>query len=183
MGTSQPANVDIILTPDPSCPDGIRFDMQSPLKNGNELVFKNPKKDDWFDVVFTIVDDQNTGYLFPDDKKKAMFVRPVDDASDPCPDDWDNPEYWDQFEAKTVTGNNRSLRVRNHNETVQLFKFCLWFTKTPKDDGPCIAYDPIGSNQNGTRRSTTTFSSTTTTLAIGAAVVAVLVVGYTMLMK
>jgi hypothetical protein len=143
--------------------------MSSSLKNGDELTFKNPKQGDWFEVDFTIVDDQNTGYLFPKDPKKAMYVRPVADVTEPCPEDWNNPEYWPQFEAKNVSSNNRTLKVKNLNQDVQLFKFTLWVTKTPKDNGPCIAYDPIGSNQNGGFGAGTGGGGTlsTTTLVVG----------------
>ena len=174
MGIAQGASVDIILTPDASAPNGIRFDMTSSFKNGNELTFKNPKKGDWFDVDFNIIDKQDTGYLFPDDPEKAMFVTPVSNLSDPCPEDWNNPQYWAQFQATKVTKGNRTLQVKNLNETVQLYKFCLWFTKTPKANGPCIPYDPIGNNQNaGSGRSYAMLSPVS--LAIGAAEIVVVV--------
>jgi hypothetical protein len=174
MGTAQAASVDIILTPDASAPNGIRFEMSSSFKNGNELTFKNPKKGDWFDIDFNIVDQDDTGYLFPDDPEKAMYVKPVDNVTDPCPENWDDPQHWDQFQAKKVTKGHRTLEVKNLNETIQLYKFCLWFTKSPKDNGPCIPYDPIGSNQNaGSNRSFAMLSPIN--LAIGTATVAVVV--------
>jgi hypothetical protein len=182
MGTAQPASVDITITPDPSKPDGVSFSMSSSFKQGNELTFKNPKKGDWFEIDFNIVDPQNTGYLFPDDKKKAMYVKTISDVTEKCPDDWNDPQYWDQFVAQTVTGNNRTLKVKDLNETIQLFAFSLWFTKTPKDNGPCICYDPIGSNQNA--GGTFSFVQNVATVAmVGALVVVVAVVGYTMFAK
>lgn len=178
MGTAQQVSVDIVLKPDANAPHGIHFDMVSNLKKGDELTFKNAKKGDWFEIDFNIVDDEDTGYLFPDDHEKAMYVTPVNSVSDPCPQDWNCPEYWPQFEAKNVTKGNRTLRVKNLNETVQLYKFCFWLTKTPKDNGPCIPYDPIGSNQNAGSGSSF-LSATDTTLLVGAAVViAVAVVAY-----
>ena|SRR5215210_5275479 len=178
MGTSKSVSVDIILKADTSAPHGVCFDMASSYKKGNELTFKNDKKGDWFEVEFHIVDDDKTGYVFPDDPAKAMYVTPVDSVDDPCPENWDCPEYWPQFSAQKVTKNNTRLTVKNLNETVQLYKFCLWVTKTPKANGPCIPYDPIGNNQNA--GATKSFlSPTETALAVGAAVViTVAVVAY-----
>lgn len=178
MGNAKPVSVDIVLKVDTSKPNGIKFDMVSDLKQGDELTFKNDKKGDWFEVDFNIVDPDGTGYVFPDDETKAMYVTPVNTVTDPCPDDWNCPEYWPQFCAQKVTKNNRTLTVKNLNETVQLYKFCFWLTKTPKDNGPCIPYDPIGSNQNaGSGKSF--LSAPDTTLLVGAAVViAVAVVVY-----
>ena len=174
MGTAQSASVDIIITPDASAPHGVRFEMTSGLKNGNELTFKNPKKGDWFDVDFNIVDQHDTGYLFPDDPQKAMYVIPVNSITDPCPEDWGKPEYWGQFSAKKVTKGHRTLEVTNLNETVQLYKFCLWFTQDPKSNGACIPYDPIGNNQNGGFGRTYAMLSPIN-LAIGAAGIVVVV--------
>jgi len=181
MGTAQNASVDVVITPDPKAPNGVSFSMDSNLKQGSELTFKNPKKGDWFEVDFNIVDDQNTGYRFPNDKTKAMYVKTISNVTDPCPDDWNDPQYWDQFKAQAVTNNNCTLKVKDLNETVQLFAFCLWFTKTPKDDGPCIPYDPIGSNQNGGGTFTVFSSSVATVAFVGALVAVVAFVGYTML--
>lgn len=174
MGTAQTVNVDIILTPDANEPNGIRFEMDSSFKKGSELTFKNNNKGDWFEVDFNIVDKGKTGYLFPDDCKKAMYVKPVTDVSEACPDDWNCPEFWPQFAATNVTNNNRRLHVKNLNETVQLYKFCLWFTKTPEANGPCIPFDPIGSNQNAGAGATSI--STTTAAIITIAVIALVVI-------
>jgi len=168
MGTAQRVNVDVIVTSDSKSPNGVRFAMNSNLGSGNQLTFKNKKKGDWFEVDFTIVDDNEpkTGYLFPDDEKLAMYVKPVDDLTEPCPDDWNDPRHWDQFEAQQVTNKNQTLRVRNWNHDIQLFKFTLWVTKTPNENGPCIPYDPVGSNQNGGSGMLMTYA------LVGAAVVA-----------
>ena len=182
MGTAQSVSVDIVLTPDSNAPHGIKFEMTSNLKKGDELTFKNSKKGDWFDVSFNIVDPQGTGYLFPDDPAKAMYVTPVNSVTDPCPENWDDPKYWAQFEAKKTTKGNRTLEVKNLNETVQLYKFCLWVTKTPKANGPCIPYDPIGNNQNaGSGQMAAASSVSTTTILVGTAVILVVAaIAYTM---
>jgi hypothetical protein len=181
MGTAQTASVDITLTPDSNAPHGIKFEMGSNLKKGDELTFKNAKKGDWFDVDFNILDPQNTGYLFPDDPAKAMYVKPVNSITDPCPENWDDPQYWPQFTAKKVTKGGRTLEVTNLNETVQLYKFCLWVTKMPKANGPCIPYDPIGNNQNAGSGHVVAASSITTIILVGAAVILVVAaIAYTM---
>jgi peptidoglycan hydrolase-like protein with peptidoglycan-binding domain len=180
MGTAQAGNVDVILTRDPTYPNGIRFEMNSNFGNGQELTFKNPKKGDWFEIDFNIVDPDKTGYLFPDDPAKAMYVKPVSNVDEPCPENWDDPQYWPVFEAQKVTKGNRTLQVKNTNPTVQLFKFTLWVTQTPKDNGPCIPYDPIGDNRNaGSGWSMASFT-TPTTLIAGAIILIVLVVAYKM---
>lgn len=180
MGSAQQVSVDVTITPDPSAPNGIRFGMSSNYKQGGQLTFKNPKKGDWFEIDFNIIDDQKTGYVFPDDKKKAMYVKTISSTTDPCPDNWDDPQYWDQFEAKAVTSGNKTLKVKNLNETIQLFAFCLWFTKTPKDNGPCIPYDPIGSNQNAGGEFSFWEANMTSVALVTGFIVILAIVGFTL---
>lgn len=141
MGSAIDRNIDVLITPDTSAPNGVRFSMP----NG-DLTFKNDGNDG-FRVFFNIQDPQNTGYKFPDDRREAMWVKAMEEGDPPaCPDDY---VYWDQFQAKQVMNNNMTLRVRNLNRKSQKFGFTLRFTKTPTANGPCIPYDPIGDNQNG----------------------------------
>ena len=150
MADPNEADVNVILTPvtnDPKWPDNVKFELQSALGSNQELSFKNNGKPG-YKLKFRIVDSQNTGYLFPDDETKAMWVRTVTSVEEGCPR---TPMYWDQFEATGVDGNNKTLKVRNLNDFEQTFKFTLLFTKTPKQNGPCIQYDPIGQNQNGSQ--------------------------------
>ena len=141
MGSAIDRNITVLITPDPSAPDGVRFSMP----NG-DLTFKNDGNDG-FRVFFNIDDPQNTGYRFPDDRREAMWVEKMEPGDPPaCPTDY---SYWNQFEAKQVLNNNRTLRVRNLNRQNSKFGFTLRVTKTPTANGPCIPYDPIGDNQNG----------------------------------
>ena len=148
MADPNEADINVILTSvknDPKWPDDVKFELQSALGSNQELSFKNNGKPG-FKLKFKIVDDQNTGYLFPDDETKAMWVRTVTSIDDDCPK---TEMYWNQFQATGVDGHNKTLKVRNLNDRIQTFKFTLLFTKTPKQNGPCIKYDPIGQNQNG----------------------------------
>lgn len=141
MSSPLDRDIDVLITPDPSAPHGVRFSMP----NG-DLTFKNDGNDG-FRVFFNIKDPHNTGYRFPDDRREAMWVEEMaPGAPDACPDDY---AYWDQFEAKQVMNNNRTLRVRNRNRKETKFGFTLRLTKNPANNGPCIPYDPIGDNKNG----------------------------------
>jgi hypothetical protein len=166
--TANKADIDVIITAvpvSPTYPHGVKFALQTGLLKGNELEFRNNHKDG-FDLRFNIVDPDGTGYLFPDDEKEAMWVKTVNLPTDPCPDQ-PPASYWpNEFYAEGVVSNNRTLKVRNENNPpAQLFKFSLWFTKTPNLPGTCICFDPIGDNQNGAK-----------TLASQALAIAVIVV-------
>lgn len=141
MSSAVDRHIDVLITPDSSEPHGVRFSMP----NGN-LTFRN-NGNNGFRVFFNILDPQNTGYRFPDDKREAMWVEAMEPgAPDACPTDYC---YWDQFQAKQVMNNNKTLRVRNMNRKAQKFGFTLRFTKNPANNGPCIPFDPVGDNQNG----------------------------------
>lgn len=141
MGSPIDRNIDVLIEPDPGSEHGVRFSMP----NG-DLTFKNDGNDG-FRVFFRIKDPHNTGYRFPDDLREALWVQPMEPGDlDACPDDYC---FWDQFEAKQVLDDNRTLRVRNRNRKSQKFGFTLRVTKKPAQNGPCIPYDPIGDNQNG----------------------------------
>lgn len=141
MGSAIDRHITVRIEEDSSAPHGVRFSMP----NGN-LTFNNDGNDG-FRVFFDIEDPDNTGYRFPDDRREAMWVEAMEPgAPDACPMDY---VYWDQFQAKQVMDNNRTLRVRNLNREAKKFGFTLRFTKTPANNGPCIPYDPIGDNQNG----------------------------------
>ena len=158
-------DIDVILTPckaSPEWPDGIKFELSSLLGSGNKLTFRNHGRPG-FRLRFRIVDNDKTGFLFPDDEKAAMWVWPVEKDTDPCPR---TVSHWPTFEATDVADHNQTLKVTNHNDCPKLFKFTLLFTKTPDQNGPCIEFDPIGDNRNG-------FSlSANAMLATGAGVIA-----------
>lgn len=148
MTNPNEANINVVLTPvaaSPEWPHGIQFALQSPLLEDGKLVFHNRGKPG-FKLSFNIVDAEATGFLFPRDKAKAMWVKKVADVGEDCPA---APMYWDKFEANKVDPGNRVLRVFNRNDAEELFKFTLLFTRTPEENGPCIDFDPIGDNRNG----------------------------------
>lgn len=141
-------DIDVVLTlvsPDMQWPDGIKFELVSKIAWKNKLTFKNKGKPG-FDLRFNIVDDDNTGYRFPDDEAAAMWVCPVEHDTDPCPK---SVAHWPTFFATDVTGGNKTLKVTNLNDEAQLLKFTLLFTETPEQNGPCIEFDPIVDNRNG----------------------------------
>lgn len=148
MANPNRQEIDVVLTPvTPSTkwPDGIKFELSSPIGTSDKLTFKNNGRPG-FRLRFHIVDDKQTGYLFPDDEDAAMWVCTVNNDTDPCPT---SVSHWPTFEATDVTDGNKTLKVTNHNDEPQLFKFTLLFTKTPDQNGPCIEFDPIGDNRNG----------------------------------
>lgn len=161
MANAKNEDIRVILTPDSSWPDGIKKEFKSNLANGDQLTFKN-NKHPGFIVNFIIDDPQNTGYLFPADKKKALWVKKTTAGSNDCVT---QPAYWDGFEATGVSPDFKTLTVSNPNHDVQLFVFTLRFTKNPQS-GNCIDWDPGGSDQNGPRT-----SLNATFLILGAVVV------------
>lgn len=168
MGDPNKADINVILTPvTPSdkWPDGVKFEMQSGIGAPQKLTFNNDGKPG-FKLKFKIIDDQKTGYLFPENEKDAMWVKTVNNEAEQCPG---SAMYWPQFEATDVTDDYKTLKVRNRNDDAQLFKFTLLFTKTPEQNGPCIQYDPIGDNRNGAQA----FIKPALAIAIGVTVIAV----------
>jgi hypothetical protein len=146
MAGAKEETVKVILTPDLTWPDGIKKAFQSNLANGDLLTFKN-NNHPGFIVNFTIDDPQNTGYLFPADKKKAMWVKKLTGApgEDTCAKQSDT---WDGFEATGVSPDFKTLTVSNPNDKIQRFVFTLRFTQNPQS-GNCIDWDPGGDDRNG----------------------------------
>lgn len=118
----------------------------------SKLTFKNDHHPG-FDVVFTLNDTDNNGYVFPADPCDAMWCQPLD-AGGPsaCPT---SSVHWNGFHATMVSPDNLSLHVSNPNGSLgnkseQQFSFVLRVTKTPAvNDPPCEPLDPIGTNKNG----------------------------------
>lgn len=146
MSNAKNENVTVILTRDPSWPDGIKKEFQSNLGNGNRLTFKN-NKHPGFRVNFVISDPDNTGYLFPQDIQKALWSKEIPDGSNEC---LTAPAYWDGFKAVGVSADFKTLTVSDPNRKKQRFTFTLRFTLDPIQ-GNCIDWDPIGNDQNGPR--------------------------------
>lgn len=148
MADAKKEDIRVILTPDSTWPDGIKKEFKSNLANGDQLTFKNDKHPG-FIVNFVIDDPDNTGYLFPDDEKKAIWVKKLTGVPGEvkCAKQSDS---WDGFKPVSVSPDNRTLTVSNPNHDVQLFVFTLRFTKNPQS-GNCIDWDPGGNDQNGPR--------------------------------
>lgn len=146
MANAKEEDIRVILTPDASWPDGIKKEFQSNLGNGDQLTFKN-NYHPGFIVNFNIEDAQNTGYLFPSDIKKAMWVKKLTGAPGEvkCAK---QSEYWDGFKATGVSPDFKTLTVSNPNDKEQIFVFTLRFTKNPQS-GNCIDWDPGGTDRNG----------------------------------
>jgi hypothetical protein len=127
-------------------------------KKGHDLTFDNDGKYDGFDITFEIDDHTGKGFKFmdigedangdPDPNLAPMWVKTVPQlGGKDCPDH----EFWHQFRATKVFGNNKKLSVRNENNDEHFFKFAFMFSRTP-DKGPYeIMYDPGGTNMNGTK--------------------------------
>ncbi|HEY4071331.1 MAG TPA: hypothetical protein VGM04_07230 [Sphingomicrobium sp.] len=122
-------------------------------KKTQNLTFNNENTFDGFDLTFVIDDDTKKDFKFmdigtlangdPDPDVAPMWVKTVPNlGGQDCPD----REFWDQFKAVKVYGNNKKLDVRNENKDKQCFKFALRFSTTK---GP-VMYDPGGTNLNGT---------------------------------
>lgn len=165
MAGAKQETVRVILTPDASWPDGIKKEFQSGLGGPNQLTFRN-NHHPGFIVDFVIDDPHGTGYLFPADKRKAMWTKLLDGTTDECVT---HSEHWSGFEATSVSSDFRTLTVSNPNRNVERFAFTLRFTKNPQQ-GNCIDWDPIGNDMNGPRSFASLSPATMGGAAIGAAI-------------
>lgn len=135
--------IDIIR--DTSEPDGVRFEMNYNCRTVEELNFENNGRPGFW-VHFHIDDDDGTGFVFPNEPEKALWVKPATaDDPNPCPK---SKHDWNEFTPHDVTNANRTLIVRNHNSRKQRFGFSLRFGRNPTEE-PTVLFDPIGTNQNG----------------------------------
>lgn len=142
MTNAKHEDVTVVLEPDSNPP----FHFESHLLKGGKLTFKNDHFPG-FIVDFTISDPTKSGYLFPNDPKKALGARKLNNSNDACPAQGDP---WDQFEPQSVSPDFKTLTVRNLNDFSTEFGFTLFVTQSPNPPrGPYLALDPIGSNQNG----------------------------------
>ena len=127
-------------------------------KKGHDLTFDNDGKYDGFDLTFEVDDATGNDFKFmdigtlpngdPDPDLAPMWVKKVAQlGGTDCPD----REFWHQFRATKVYGNNKKLDVRNDNSDVHFFKFAFMFSRTPNKGPYEIMYDPGGTNLNGTK--------------------------------
>jgi hypothetical protein len=126
----------------------VGFQMSSNIKKNDRLEFWNDDDDPGYFVDFHIEDDAQSGYLFPRDETKAIWVKAASDPKNPMKDCPKKPSTWPQFTPVSVSPDQKVLRVLNLNQHKQVFAFALRFTKDPNAE-PDLLYDPIGTNQNG----------------------------------
>ena len=148
----------------------------------NKLTFKNDHHPG-FDVIFTLKDTDQNGYVFPASPLEAMWCQPIEGPGpDACPT---SEVHWDGFCATSVDNNHLSLHVTNPNGALngkleQMFGFVLRVTKTPEITAPtCEPLDPIGTNKNGP----TVRKFSAATLIVALVVVAAAFVAYKLLMS
>jgi hypothetical protein len=139
MTKAKDADVTVTLLPSQDPP----FKIGSPLLQGSKLVFKN-QNFPGFMISFNLEDPENSGYLFPDDPKKAFSAKQYQ-GTPSCPA---QGASWSELDPVEVTNSNRTLRVRNYNQQIADFGYSLFVTKDGQG-GPFLQLDPIGQNQNG----------------------------------
>lgn len=144
-GRPRSVDIGVVMIRNPRAPDGLEFKLTGEGKDIDNLEFHNRGHNGLL-VNFHITDDAGTGYVFPDNRREAMWVKQIGNE-DECPE---TPCYWEDFEAQAVTRNNQTLVVRNWNWRKERFAFALRFTRNPRG-GPFVIFDPIGTNENGPR--------------------------------
>jgi hypothetical protein len=129
----------------------IDFEMIEGNQKTDTLVFNktndNMKKDDSYDITFTLVNTDGLQLEFLQDTNEVMWVAKGNKSSPPgCPQNHvTDPEF-------TVTGVTAdTLDVTNTDKDVCKFKFVLNFIDTGNHN-KAEQYDPIYDNQNGGSR-------------------------------
>ena len=152
-------NIKVDLKSDGNPPD---FDLipTPPLpkwKNAkNDFVFENNGADGFLHNY--TLHGNALGYRFPDDTDEAVYSA----QGSGCPS---CEGQWDQFEGKQVTGGNKTLVVRNHNQCEAEFGYTLRVKKIlPDGEVKWLELDPGGLNKNGSVQVT----SVAQAIAIGA---------------
>ena len=175
MSNAKPRTIEVATRLNPAGQPKLLFDIDK-----TKLIFKN-EKHPGFDVVFTLNDTDNNGYVFPSDPLDAMWCQQIEAAGPAaCPT---SEVHWSGFHATAVDNNYLDLHVSNPNGPLngkleQLFGFVLRVTKTPEVNRPhCEPLDPIGTNKNGP----TNRNNATTLIVALVVAVAVAVVGYQLL--
>jgi hypothetical protein len=127
---------------EPGSPPRIPFNKEKePRKNGSEPM----KAVDWHRVLFQLVDEDDLGLRFHDDKHQALWaMTATDDVK--CP-----TAACRHKDFHPLRGDATTLTVRNNNYSPEEIGFTLNFLR-PGDSGfdprtfvPC---DPIGGNEN-----------------------------------
>ena len=134
-------DVDLYLYPEDHDPP-FRLDSYLQSEPGGDLVFSNRRRPG-FIVKFHLHDETGEGYEFPkpSHEHEALWSR----AGEGCPPP--NSGQWEEFEAIRIINSQKTLVVRNLNETKTKFGYTLRVTK---DGGKTFRdLDPGGDNLNG----------------------------------
>jgi hypothetical protein len=109
----------------------------------NDFIFENNGADGFL-LNFTLHGNA-LGFRFPDDTHEALYSA----QGAGCPA---SRGQWDQFEATEVTGGNKTLVVRNHNQYEAEFGYTLNVQRIgAKGDVEWLPLDPGGLNKNGSQ--------------------------------
>ena len=124
-----------------------RLHSTMPTNPANEyLIFQNNNRPG-FIINFNLIDETNSGFLFPQTSKKkaAVWSR----VGNQCPINGD--EVWDVFEPLRVINERTTLVVRNDNPSPALGQFKYTLRVTNDDGKSYTELDPGGDDQNGPR--------------------------------
>jgi len=126
------------------------YSFVSPIWVNNQLVLQNDGNDGF--LISFILQPSTPQYYFPPDSQKdlAVTAQAMTNPNQSCPGN-QNAKPWPLFKAKSVSGDNKTLVVRDPNPQGQetAFSFTLWVTTNADGSGPYLPLDPIGDNQNG----------------------------------
>ena len=122
-------------------------------KNDDDINGKKMKKEDYYLIEFTLVDQSGLSLSFAPGLKEVLWVRfgPESVPPPPCPTE---ACYSDEFYAVSVDQNGKKLTVHNEDSQKAEFSFTLRFLPEgadPTDPSNYVDYDPVGSNQIGGR--------------------------------
>ncbi len=135
--------VDVYLEDAASDPAKFRLESCLPMDLQGVITFHNRGRPG-FEILFNLIDETNSGYCFPPNRKRddALWSR----QGPGCPPK-DYGQQWDQFEVVRVVEPDRTtLVVHNKNDFVTEFGYTLRVTN---DGGVTfVDLDPGGLNQD-----------------------------------
>jgi hypothetical protein len=144
--------VDIYAKPDTTKPSGYDLWMEKDGQKTDRLIFDKTndkiKTTENYDVQFKLHNKENANLRFATFTDKALWAKPVEDLSEPCPDQacFMNGVFYLESVDKD------QLSVINTNPAPQLFKFAINLMPdgtVENEDTTYIWFDPIGENRNG----------------------------------
>lgn len=187
-GDKVPVHIDLTAFLDD---DGkVDFKAKSPLANGQkpEFIFnkrkQGMKKEDYHEIRFRLMKDETgMNLILPQDVKNAFWVVDCSNGAKRCPDHNDKSDYseFNPVERK----DDRTLFVENYNELERYWMFSVNFLKQlpdgsydEADRANYVRYDPGGVNQDYSSRSLSSSSTIAASALVGAAVGAIVTVGF-----